>query len=299
MNSQVTLSPPSQLPAEVQAVLNTAQRVETPCGAGTLVWHIWGTASCVKGLPPVVLFHGGSGSWTHWLRNIGVLVESGRRVLVPDMPGFGDSAGPAQGEDADACPEAIEHGLNILVGDAACDLVGFSFGGMVAGFLATQFPARPNRLVLVGAPGLGVQPKKALRLNAWRHLPHAEQRDAVHRKNLAALMLHRSSSITELVVRLHVANVLRDRMQQRRLARSDALALALVQIQCPLYAIYGREDVLFQEQMEALETALQQAGNFHGLTVIEASGHWVQFEGADAFNEALLGVLDAELQPVE
>ena len=298
MNSQVNLSPPSQLPAEVQAVLNTAQRVETPCGAGTLVWHIWGTESCVKGLPPVVLFHGGSGSWTHWLRNIGVLVESGRRVLVPDMPGFGDSAGPAQGEDADACPEAIEHGLNILVGDAACDLVGFSFGGMVAGFLAAQFPARPNRLVLVGAPGLGVQPKKALRLNAWRHLPDAEERDAVHRKNLATLMLYRSSSITELVVRLHVANVLRDRMQQRRLSRSDALALALVQVQCPLYAIYGREDALFQEQMEALETALRQAGNFHGLTVIEDSGHWVQFEEADAFNEALLGVLDAELQPV-
>ena len=220
-------------------------------------------------------------------------------MLVPDLPGFGDSASPAHGEDADACPEPVEHGLNILLGDAACDLVGFSFGGMVAGFLAEQFPARANRLVLVGAPGLGVKPKNALRLNAWRHLPDAAQRDAIHRKNLATLMLYRSTSITDLVVRLHVDNVLRDRMQQRRIARSDALALALVRVQCPLYGIYGREDALFQEQMEALEMALQQAGNFSGLTVIDASGHWVQFEEADAFNKALLGVLDGALQPVE
>ena len=45
-----------------------ATRRETPCGAGTMVWHVWGETR--PGLPPVVLFHGGSGSWTHWVRNI-------------------------------------------------------------------------------------------------------------------------------------------------------------------------------------------------------------------------------------
>ena len=40
----------------------------------------------------MLLLHGGSGSWTHWLRNIQPLVDAGRQVLVPDLPGFGDSA---------------------------------------------------------------------------------------------------------------------------------------------------------------------------------------------------------------
>ena len=53
-----------------------ATRRETPCGTGSLVWHVWGETR--PGQPPVVLFHGGSGSWTHWVRNIEPLVAAGR-----------------------------------------------------------------------------------------------------------------------------------------------------------------------------------------------------------------------------
>jgi 2-hydroxy-6-oxonona-2,4-dienedioate hydrolase len=51
-------------------------------------------ATSRPGLPPVVLFHGGSGSWTHWVRNIQPLVAAGRQVIAADLPGFGDSASP-------------------------------------------------------------------------------------------------------------------------------------------------------------------------------------------------------------
>ena len=136
---------------EVKTLLSLARRVETPCGAGTLVWHRWGEESCQKSLAPVVLVHGGSGSWTHWLANIAALVQSGRDVLVPDLPGFGDSSPPLQGTDADVMPEPLEQGLQCLLANHPCDVAGFSFGGMVAGLLAAQFPARVARLVLVGA----------------------------------------------------------------------------------------------------------------------------------------------------
>jgi pimeloyl-ACP methyl ester carboxylesterase len=45
--------------------------------------------------------------------------------------------------------------------------------------------------------------------------------------------------------------------------------------------------------LAALETALLQAPHFKAFTLIEDAGHWVQFERADAFNAALLAVLDA------
>lgn len=286
---------PVQLPDEAQALLQTATRTETPCGVGVLVWHLWGRQSCDPALAPVVLLHGGSGSWTHWLRNILVLVQSGRQVLVPDLPGFGDSAAPLHGADADAAPEPVEQGLQILLGARACDLAGFSFGGMVAGFMAAKFPARAARLVLVGAPGMGIAPEKAIRLNAWRHLPEQAQRDAIHRNNLAALMLYRRDAITELALRLHAANVVRDRMKGRSLSRTDVLRRSLGEARCPVYAIYGSEDALYHGKMAALEASLRQAQTFKALTLIEAAGHWVQFERADAFNEALLTALNADL----
>ena len=259
-----------------------------------MVWHVWQPASdqSANKHPPVVLLHGGSGSWTHWLRNIDALVASGRRVYAADLPGFGDSAAPARGTDADALTEPVERGLQQLLGGAACDLVAFSFGGMVAGFIAAQFPARAQRLVLVGAPGLGVASRNTVMLTAWRHLESATEREAVHRKNLAALMLHRLDAITPLALRLHTDNTLRDRMKGRRLAYSEALAQALVNVQCPVHAIYGREDALYRQRQDALLRALHAAPHFEGLQWIESAGHWVQFESPAAFDAVLLGILD-------
>ncbi|MDB5843914.1 MAG: hydrolase-like protein, partial [Polaromonas sp.] len=53
-----------------------------------MVWRCWGEGA------PVVLLHGGSGSWTHWIRNIPTLVACSRQVWAPDLPGFADSASP-------------------------------------------------------------------------------------------------------------------------------------------------------------------------------------------------------------
>ena len=124
------------------------------------VWHRWGDGE------PVVLLHGGAGSWTHWARNIGALVAAGRCVLAADLPGFGDSAPPPSGRDADALPQPVEQGLRELLGAAPCDLVGFSFGSMVASFLAAQQPGRVRRLVLVGAPALSSEPMTRLGLRS-------------------------------------------------------------------------------------------------------------------------------------
>jgi 2-hydroxy-6-oxonona-2,4-dienedioate hydrolase len=179
-----------------------AERITTPCGAGHMVWHAWGSGR------PLVLLHGGSGSWTHWLRNIEPLVAVGRRVIAADLPGFGDSAVPATGSDADALPEPLQAGLAHIVGDAAVDVAGFSFGGMTAGLWAQRFPARVARLVVVGAPGLGLFAQRPVDLSPWRHLDDEAQRDAVHRANLAALMLgsHRHAAAKQVAVAVHVVH---------------------------------------------------------------------------------------------
>jgi 2-hydroxy-6-oxonona-2,4-dienedioate hydrolase len=269
-----------------------ATRRETPCGAGTMVWHVWGESR--PGLPPVVLFHGGSGSWTHWLRNIQPLVAAGRQVIAADLPGFGDSAPPPSGGDADALVRPLADGLNVLLGGEPCDLVGFSFGGLTAGLLLAEHPALARRLVLVGAPAMGVTPDRQFELKAWRHLPSAAEQEAVHRFNLAALMLKDASLIDGLALELHIANLMRDRMPRRRLAHTDILARSLPRVRCPVFAIYGAHDALYKAWIHQLEDAFEAAApDFRGLVLIPEAGHWVPFERPEAFDDALLTVLTA------
>ena len=279
------------VPAEVSAVLQHARRVCTPCGQGDLVWHVWGEQGADPALPPLLLLHGGSGSWTHWLRNVLPLAASGRRVLVPDMPGFGDSALPPSGADADAMPAPLEQGLTQLLGQAPCDVAGFSFGGLTAGLLASEFPARVATLVLIGTPGMGLQALVPFKLKGWRHLPDAAQRLAVHRHNLQLLMLHAPEAITPLACELQSANALRDRLPKRRLSRTDILLRTLPGLSCPLYALYGEHDPFYKGQVPAYEAVLQLAPEFRGMHAIAGAGHWAQFEQPAVFNQALLAIL--------
>ena len=285
----------ASVPAEVAQVFQAARRVHTPCGTGQLVWHIWGEQGADPALPPLVLFHGGSGSWTHWLRNLLPMAASGRRVLVPDLPGFGDSALPINGVDVDSVPEPLETGLALLLGDTACDVIGFSFGGMTAGLLAHRFPARVLRLILVGAPGFGIQPLVPFKLKGWRHLPSADQQLAAHHHNLQALMLHDPAAITPLVCKMQAANAVRDRMPGRRLSRTDILARALPEIHSPLYLLYGEYDPFYQGQVALYDTALRAAPHFRALREIHASGHWAQFEQHEAFNAEVISILGDSL----
>jgi pimeloyl-ACP methyl ester carboxylesterase len=276
----------SDLPAEALRVLALARRTTTPCGDGDLVWHAWGRDADA----PLVLLHGGSGSWTHWIRNVEALAATGRHVLVPDLPGFGDSARPADGQDADAVAPAIARGLVDLGCAAPVDVVGFSFGGLCGALMAAAQPERVRRLVLVGAPGLGLRSRR-LPLTSWREQPTEEGRRAAHRSNLATLMIADPANIDALAVDLQAANVPRDRMHRRKLALTDILLQTLPALQCPVDAIYGAQDALYVDSLDRLQPSLERAPYFGRLELVPDAGHWVQYEAAEAFRASLAGIL--------
>ncbi len=282
---------PAGLPAELQNLAALAERRTTPCGAaGEMVWHIWGTAQ--PGVAPLVLLHGGSGSWTHWVRNIDPLVAAGRQVWVPDLPGFGASALPEGGTDADALVAPLHEGLQRLMDGQRVDLVGFSFGGMVAGMLLAAHPQLAQRLVLVGAPAMGVVPQRQVRLKAWRHLSDPVQQQEIHRHNLAALMLHDPQLIDGLALKLHVANMQHDRLPRRRLSSTDILARSLPGVPCPVHVVYGRHDALYRGYLDPLRAAYAAVvPDLQSFDLIDHAGHWVQFEQPQAFDAALLAAL--------
>lgn len=289
------------LSAQVARLQSQARRLETALDPehphnGHMVWHVWGEARA--GVLPLVMLHGGSGSWTHWLACMDALLAEGRQLWLPDLPGFGASDTVPGGVDADALVEPLRHALRLLLPQGAagaplCDLVGFSFGGMTAGLLAAADPGLARRLVLIGAPGMGVGKGLAVRLKGWRHLATAQAQEAVHRYNLQALMLHDAGRIDADTLALHVDNVQRDRLPRRRLSHTDVLARALQSVTCPVVAIYGVHDALYPGQMmqELEQVFASQAPDFRGLSLVPGSGHWVMHEQPGAFVAALCAAL--------
>src|SRR5215212_8169296 len=133
------LAPPlSDSPEAVLAALEAlARRHETPCGDGAMVWREWGPRGGGTERP-LVLFHGGSGSWRHWVRNVEKL-SAERRLLCPDLPGLGESAMPLRSDGPAPIAAVVRAGLTRVLGEGApYDLAGFSFGALIAGHVAAE-----------------------------------------------------------------------------------------------------------------------------------------------------------------
>jgi pimeloyl-ACP methyl ester carboxylesterase len=241
----------------------------------SVVWRRLGQGS------PLVLLHGGHGSWLHWVRNLVVLAQQ-HAVWVPDLPGYGDSDAP-EGADLDGLVDALHHSLDALLGvGTPIRLLGFSFGGLVAATLAVRRPA-VTRLALLGPAGHGGIRRPRGELQAWQHLPvgSAPWQDAM-RHNLLMHMLHAPSGIDDLALQVHGQSCLATRFHSKKISRDSGLPPALDAYTGPVLLVWGEHDVTAAPR--TVGPQLIRARPQRELEVIEDAGHWVQFEKADRVN---------------
>lgn len=277
-------------PASVIADLDAdATRTTTVVdGGGSMVWRRWGAG------PPVALLHGASGSWTHWIRNIRALAAS-RTVIVPDLPGFGDSDDLPEPHTAERLAASVTAGLRVLLPPpAVLDLIGFSFGGIIAGVIAADLGATVRRLVLLGAGGMALRSDVA-RLALARVEPamrEAEIRD-VHRTNMRRLMLGDPAAADDLAVHVQVENLRRARFKSGNIPSSDALLHALPRVRARVAAIFGGRDAFVGPYLDERRETLARFQPGLDFRVVEGAGHWVNYEAPEMVNRALLEVLEA------
>lgn len=273
--------------AEIARLTAMASRIETRCGDGRLVWHLWGSGR------PLLLLHGGSGSWTHWIRNVEAFADRGFQVIVPDLPGSGDSDPPPDGHDADVIPRWLEAGFaDLPIADSPIDVLAFSFGTLVGVLLARDWPQRVGRLILTGPPVLRRNPPPFVGLRSWRDAEPGPARDAVHRHNLGVFMFADSASIDELAIETHGRNVERDRLTKRRLAQTSLMHDTIRRLDLPLHLIAGHLDVLYRDKWDEIHASLDEVGALRSRTLIENAGHWVAYEAADRYNATVLALLE-------
>ncbi|MBJ8347241.1 alpha/beta fold hydrolase [Antrihabitans sp. YC2-6] len=252
--------------------------------------------------PAIVLLHGGGPGATgtsNYSKNIAELAKS-FRVIVPDMPGYGRSTRQTdKSNPLGFVADSIRGMLDVLEIEKA-SLVGNSWGGACALRLALDSPHRVERLVLMGPGGVGTTkapPTAGLRklLDYYRgagpsrerldefirtylvydsdsvpaHLIDDRYRDSIDPESIAHFPLRRPSSLSELRV-----------MRRMDFTRDPRLA----QLTTPTLVIWGAEDKINRPNGGRI---LARTMPNCDLLLAANTGHWVQWERAEMFNDVV------------
>jgi len=275
---------PLDTPAAVVELEGRAKvrRVETR--KGEVTWREFGRG------PTLVLLHGGHGSWLHWARNIPAL-ECKHRVLLPDLPGYGDSESPREAS-IDSLVRQLSLSLDELIESGSpLRLAGFSFGGLVAAALAA---ARGDieKLLLLGPAGHGGQRRPREQLRNWKPAASSgnlRMLEEVMRHNLLAHMLHSPNAVDQLALFVHTRSCALTAFRSKEISRSSILPSLLAAFTGPTLAVWGEHDVTAEPQsaIRALSQPPVNPARFSS-QVVHGAGHWVQFEASEAINDLIL-----------
>jgi pimeloyl-ACP methyl ester carboxylesterase len=101
--------------------------------------------------PPIILIHGFISSNLIWSHVLQPLARAGFRAIAPDLPGYGYSDKPRDAQYTITEQASAVVGLMDRLGIGKAVIVGASYGGAIAATIALDYPARVEKLVLVGA----------------------------------------------------------------------------------------------------------------------------------------------------
>jgi pimeloyl-ACP methyl ester carboxylesterase len=289
--SAVPRMPDGRTAAEqIAAIEETASdKVRVPMGnGGRMMWHIWSKGS---GKPTLLLFHGGSGSWIHWIRNVLPLSEH-FTVYAADLPGLGDSDPPDDVRDVWSVTHCVKKAMDALIPpDKPFAITGFSFGGMVAGHIATLSKERLRRIVMVGAGGLKATRKPGPKLRKLLPEMPAETLAAEARRNLEILMLHDPAKVDGVAIHMQILNTTRAKTRSRDMGQAYKLSEVLPRVKTPLTGIWGEFDSTTYPHIQERIDLFRALQPHFEMNIIPGAGHWVAYEAAEAFNNKLIEVL--------
>jgi pimeloyl-ACP methyl ester carboxylesterase len=247
---------------------------------------------------PVVLLHGFGGSSFAW-RLVAPALARRYRVIAPDLNGFGWTQRP---KDIAAYTYAgqAEMVLGVLreLGIERFHVVGHSYGGGLALWLAGRHPARVRSVVLLSSvlPDYSQQQRQAwarFRTLNWLLVHFFALSRAGVRRTLE-LCIHDRSLITSQLVEAYRERLLVEGVEDAYYGLMAPLDLpmpevALEDVQAPTLVVWGREDKLIP--LERAETYVPQIPNAR-LVVLDGCGHMALEECPPRLLAEMLPFLD-------
>jgi 2-hydroxy-6-oxonona-2,4-dienedioate hydrolase/4,5:9,10-diseco-3-hydroxy-5,9,17-trioxoandrosta-1(10),2-diene-4-oate hydrolase len=258
---------------------------------------------------PVVLLHGGGPGATgvsNYSRNIDVLADR-FRVIVPDLPGYGQSSKGIDHADPFGDLAFAVRGLLDGLGVEKAHLIGNSYGGAAALRLALDRPDRVDRLILMGPGGVGTT--RALPTKGLKTLFDYYAGGVPSREKLATFIRHflvydGRAVPDELIDLRYEASIQPDVVANPPLRRPTSLRTVLrmdftrdrrlAQLSTPTLVIWGADDKV---NRPSGGLTLARTLPHCDLFLASQTGHWVQWERPGLFNSLAQDFLGAKEGP--
>lgn len=253
---------------------------------------------------PLILLHGsgpGVSAWSNFANNLPVFVESGFRVIMPDLPGFG--ATPLTELDKVYPVYAAERILEFMdaLGIESAFVIGNSMGGSVAGELAVLAPNRIRKMALMGPGGLAVSVNAPDPSEGGKRLFEFLAEPTRERMvSWVECMVANPALITTELIDERMKNALEPGAIERTLTIFGSLRIPelvaahrplwarAAEIETPTLIVWGREDrMLLYDQAHF---AVRHLPNVE-LHTFSQCGHWAQIERKDAFERVVIEFL--------
>ncbi|TXH57485.1 MAG: alpha/beta fold hydrolase [Burkholderiaceae bacterium] len=241
----------------------------------------------------MVLVHGsgpGVSAYANWRLTMPDLATE-RRVLAPDMAGFGFSDKPGSYGMARWVDQL--DGFFTALGIERASLVGNSFGGGLAISFATRFPERVDKLVLMGSVGVDFPITDGLD-RVWGYEPSIENMRSI----LDLFAYDRTLVNDELAQLRHRASIepgvqeafsaMFPAPRQRWVDDMATDEAAIAALPHDTLIIHGRDDRIIPMDNAVRLLHLIERSQLH---VFGRCGHWTQIEHAAEFNQLLLRFL--------
>jgi pimeloyl-ACP methyl ester carboxylesterase len=243
---------------------------------------------------PLVCLHGagpGASGWSNFRGNLAAL-SAQYRVILPDLPGFGqsDKPNPAPEKPLAFNGKVLAAFLDALRLDKV-SLIGNSAGGATSVRFGIDNPQRVSKMILMGSAGaglgtLGPQPPEGIRaMRAYFEAPSKERM-----KGLIQTFVYDASFLTdELAEERFKASMDPAHLEfMKKRGHLEDMSAELAKVKAPTLILWGADD-----RFVPVEVAFKflRAINGAELHVFSKCGHWVQVEQAERFNRLVLDFL--------
>lgn len=257
--------------------------------------------------PPVLVIHGGP-DWDHsYLRQPLERLADSKRLLLPDLRGWGRST---RGLPINRYhPDLVVADLLTILDSldiTTTDVLGFSFGGLLAQRLTVAAPQRVRRMIIASSSIVPVPPNA---YDGWAERDALVARETAvwadpalsgpERTRTAAFAgaranVWRAEALPELLKRLRAVQFSSDWDQARRAgvlptARLDDAVTALIRSETPILLLHGRYDMFFPAMLA--EQAAARLPNAAVVTLDDA-GHMAHIDQPEAWLAAITEFLE-------
>jgi len=236
---------------------------------------------------PVIFLQGsgpGASGWLNFRYNAYFFAEHGYRVIIPDLPGFGDSDKPDCDYTLDFFVDTVTEFADALDLQRFA-LVGNSLGGAVSLGLALAHPERVSHLILMGCGGLedqityfqtmeGIQAMTKVPLGSADFTP-------AYLRTVLQLIVYDPDHITDELIdeRFRILAMQNPSVFKRMVIPN--LTARLKEIQTPILGFWGAQDKFCPISGA---TTLAKECNDAQIITLSHCGHWVMIEYSALFN---------------